>query len=134
MPICTNCKQEKSLEEFNFRNKEKQIPTSYCKQCNRVRTKAWRKTEEGSKKWKIIRDDKVKRVRAWVNEQRALGCQNCSEKRFYVIDFHHIDPSRKIFTLGDQSRYSSWKAIQEEIAKCKRLCANCHREEHYLKK
>ena len=132
MPKCKRCNCEKPLVEFNLRDKEKQIPTTYCKQCNKEKVKAWRKTEEGSKKWKVTRDDKVKKVRAWVNEQRALGCENCNETRFYVIDFHHIDPDTKVFTLGDQSRYSSWKAVKEEINKCKRLCANCHREEHYI--
>jgi hypothetical protein len=60
-------------------------------------------------------------------------CTKCSEKRWYVLDFHHlgdkdIDVSRMV-----NDSYSI-KKIKEEIRKCIVLCANCHRELHFLEK
>lgn len=132
MPKCKKCNCEKPLEDFNLRDKEKQIPTTYCKQCNKEKVKAWRKTEKGSKKWKEYQKDKVQRVRKWLQDQKALGCERCGDSRYYVIDFHHIDPSTKKFTIGSGYANSNFKQTREEVAKCRRLCANCHREEHYI--
>jgi hypothetical protein len=128
---CKCCEKTKPIEEFYWRDKKRGIPTTYCKACNKINTKRWRK-EEGREKWVAGRNKKVEKVRKWVNEQRALGCEKCGESRFYVIDFHHIDPETKKYTLGNQAIFSSWKATKEEVAKCIRLCANCHRELHYL--
>lgn len=128
---CTKCKEEKSITEFYWRDRKRRIPTTYCKACNKAHTKNWRKNE-GKEKWILSKNKKIEKVRQWVNEQRALGCEKCNEKRFYVIDFHHIDPENKKHTVGSQAMYSSWKATKEEIKKCIRLCANCHRELHYL--
>jgi hypothetical protein len=129
---CNKCKLEKPLSEFYYRDKSKQIPTTYCKECNKLRVKNWRKTKVGKEKWKQYTKDKIVRVRTWLNEQRALGCERCEEMRFYVIDFHHKDPAEKKFTLGSGYANSNFKATKEEVSKCIRLCANCHRELHYL--
>jgi hypothetical protein len=131
---CKCCKETKPIKEFYWRDKERKVPTTYCKECNKLNTKKWRKTPEGKKKFKSSRDVKITKVREWVNTQRALGCERCEEKRFYVIDFHHIDPNTKKHTLGNQGMFGSWKATKEEIKKCIRLCANCHRELHYLER
>lgn len=129
MKQCSKCKVEKPSTEF-YKNGNKL--TSYCKSCNKERVKKWRKTEVGKEKWKEYRNDKVKRVREWLNEQKALGCERCGDKRYYVVDFHHKDPSTKKFTIGSGYANSNFKMTKEEVAKCVRLCANCHREVHYL--
>lgn len=46
-----------------------------------------------------------------------------------VYDFHHIDPTTKLFTIGEQMG-RSLKALKEEASKCILLCANCHRIIH----
>lgn len=45
------------------------------------------------------------------------------------LQFHHKDPSTKLFTLAKGSSFSNsrWDA---EVAKCELLCGDCHREEH----
>lgn len=45
------------------------------------------------------------------------------------MDFDHVR-GEKVFTLGQvrQIRTYSLVRIQEEIAKCDVVCANCHRE------
>lgn len=46
-----------------------------------------------------------------------------------ALELHHIDPSKKEFTI--QSRVDiSWERTANELKKCILLCANCHRELH----
>jgi len=134
MHRCKQCNQDKPLRDFNLRCKDRQIPTSYCKKCNKEKVKAWRKTPNGSTKWKESRQRQVEKVKSWVNEQKALGCEKCGDTRFYIIDFHHIDPNTKKFSIGSGYANSNMTQTKAEVAKCKRLCANCHREEHYFDK
>lgn len=46
-----------------------------------------------------------------------------------VYDFHHKEPTTKLFTIGEQMG-RSLKALKEEASKCVLLCANCHRVVH----
>lgn len=47
-----------------------------------------------------------------------------------VYDFHHTDPSVKDTAVSRLWAYP-WKDILFEVEKCKLLCSNCHRIEHY---
>jgi len=53
------------------------------------------------------------------------GYNNCLE----VMEFHHIDPNKKEFTIAQRCN-TSWKKIKKELQKCNIYCANCHREIH----
>lgn len=53
-------------------------------------------------------------------------CECCGEKDIVVLEFDHIDPSTKSFDIGNRGS-KGIQAIKEEIAKCRVLCANCHR-------
>ena len=58
-------------------------------------------------------------------------CSVCSyNKCITALEFHHIDPSEKDFTIGQKTNIS-WDKIQNELTKCILLCSNCHRELHY---
>lgn len=46
-----------------------------------------------------------------------------------ALEFHHLDPNEKDFTLGANTNISFARA-NEEIKKCILVCANCHREIH----
>jgi 5-methylcytosine-specific restriction endonuclease McrA len=55
-------------------------------------------------------------------------CAACGNPDYRVLDFDHLNPEEKIDSIsGLVSRGSSWWRIEEEIAKCQLLCANCHR-------
>ena len=63
----------------------------------------------------------------------SVGCKKCGENRGYCLDFHHIDPSIKDDTIARMvSNKSKLEDIIKETEKCIVLCANCHREFHYL--
>ena len=67
-----------------------------------------------------------------VEEARASGCKKCGEMRPYVLDFHHRDGDEKIATINRMIKSASVQTLQAELEKCDVLCANCHREFHYL--
>jgi predicted HNH restriction endonuclease len=128
---CKCCEKTKPIEEFYWRDKKRGIPTTYCKACNKANIKKWRKTPEGKAKWYAYDEKRRNSNKEWLKEQRSKGCEKCGESRFYVIDFHHKDPSSKTFTIGQTDRWTITQ-LKKEIKKCIRLCANCHREVHYL--
>lgn len=79
-----------------------------------------------------IKDNK--RKRDFVNEyKKGKECIKCKENRYYILDFHHIDPKIKKFNLGESSKQSIEK-ITLEFTKCVLLCRNCHSEFHFLEK
>lgn len=62
---------------------------------------------------------------------KVLGgqCVLCGyDKHPGVLDFHHVDPSTKLFGISAGGFSRSWDSINAELKKCILVCANCHRE------
>jgi hypothetical protein len=59
------------------------------------------------------------------------GCKLCPERHPGCLHFHHRDPSKKLFWIGDRARARKWSDIKKEIKKCDVLCANCHSKLHF---
>lgn len=56
-------------------------------------------------------------------------CEKCGYNKCpAALQFHHLDPNIKDFTLAS---CKSKPAFFREIEKCILLCANCHAEEHF---
>ncbi len=56
-------------------------------------------------------------------------CVQCAESDNRVLEFDHLDPSLKSFGIATALRDGySWEATLAEIAKCRILCANCHKK------
>jgi hypothetical protein len=75
-----------------------------------------------------IKKYRVQRKRDLID---CLGgkCARCGyDKCIHAIDFHHIDPEAKDFTVAQKIR--NLRQCLEEIQKCVLLCAICHREFH----
>ncbi len=53
----------------------------------------------------------------------ACGMCGIEDKR--VLQFHHVDPSKKFRNVSEMTGFPL-KKVQKEIAKCIVLCANCH--------
>ena len=105
------------IEEFGMRNSTTGTYRADCKQCHRDTVMA------GYEKRK-----------QWVSSiKEQCKCAKCGEKRSYLLDFHHLDPTQKDNTIARLTSNSATRQrIQNEIDKCIVLCANCHREFHYL--
>lgn len=116
--ICSKCGVEKPITEYHkngFDRQGNQKYRGYCKECANKR--------ETERYWE---------KRAFVDAQRTV-CAKCGETRAYVLDFHHMNPDEKSFTIGKMKKGSE-ETLQKEIDKCVCLCANCHREFHHFEK
>jgi len=57
-------------------------------------------------------------------------CIKCGYNKYFEnLEFHHIDPTKKEFTISQKSNHR-WKTIKKELNKCILLCSTCHRETH----
>ena len=116
--VCSKCGLEKPVSEYHkngFDRQGKQRYRGYCKTCaNKC---------EMERYWK---------KREFIDAQRTI-CVKCGDTRSYVLDFHHKNADEKEFTIGTLKK-GNQEVIQAEIDKCVCLCANCHREFHYLEK
>jgi len=91
--------------------------------------KEWRKRNK-----KILYDKKIKRGHDLKRKAIELfdgKCMRCflkyDGKNGCVFQFHHRNPSEKIFNVNTRTFVSyAWKRILEELSKCDMLCANCH--------
>jgi hypothetical protein len=127
MKTCIDCKQEKQIEQFPF-DKSRNRYLSVCRKCTAIRTEAYRQTHKD--KWRIDAKKHSLKRKNTINEWKAQGCIKCKDKRHYVIDAHHLDPTQKEFSIGTSIR--GVNVTKAELEKCIPLCSNCHREFHYL--
>jgi hypothetical protein len=75
------------------------------------------------------------KIDVWFQEyKKTLSCEICGETHPACLDFHHINPSEKKFSVSQKRDRPSLEKLKAEIAKCCVLCANCHRKEHYKQK
>ena len=111
--FCPLCKIEKNEQNaFAMKGTTRQ---SYCRKCNS------KKTAGRARKFK------VKCV-----AYKGGKCEMCGyDKCVGSMDFHHTDPTQKDFGIASQKGRVLTDRIKAELDKCKFLCANCHREEHY---
>lgn len=135
---CSRCEQTKPITEFHRDNSMKVGYKSWCKQCVKEEYQIHReKRYETTKRWKVANKDKcntydktAKGRKYEFVESLKTPCVKCGEDRTYVIEFHHIDPSTKLFNIAKSTRNNN--SLLEESKKCVCLCANCHKEFHYL--
>lgn len=78
---------------------------------------------------------KIRRFRAKAAAIKYLGgkCIKCGWRgNQAALQFHHKNPSRKDFIVGNVAN-KNWEKIKIELKKCILLCANCHSIEHSTK-
>ena len=58
-------------------------------------------------------------------------CQICGEEADCCLEFHHINPEDKLFSLRsiNESKYSKQELLTEFNKTCT-VCGNCHRKLH----
>lgn len=133
--ICSKCKQELPISEFRWKNKSQGTHHSQCKACQKAQEKIhYQESKERRDAVRATADLQKTNNLGIVDKAKAGGCKKCGEKRLYVLDFHHRDPSVKEGTINHMLKSSSYNKLIEEIDKCDVLCANCHREFHYLER
>ena len=130
--ICSKCNEDKSVEDFYFKNKKLNKRNNRCKVC----CEGSRRSKEHYKKYKDeykVRN-KARKVRL-LNENTAHlleylkdhHCVDCGESNPIVMEFDHLDPTEKKFGISNMMRDYIWVQILKEVDKCEVVCANCHR-------
>ena len=116
---CTKCGKILPITDFNWRDKTKGTRRADCKYCHS----------------QYMKDAYAKKQKEIQNLKSQYKCAKCGDNRGYVLDFHHIDPSQKDVEVSRMiSNNYRLDKVYNEIQKCICLCANCHREFHFLEK
>jgi transposase len=83
-----------------------------CIQCRKERVSEWRR-----------------RVKRRLVEEAGGACAICGYDRCVAaLQFHHLDPGTKLFSLSREGVTRSFAEAQTEARKCVLLCSNCHAE------
>lgn len=70
-----------------------------------------------------------RRVKAILVDEAGGRCVLCGYDRYAgALQFHHVEPNGKRFSLADGGLARALEAAREEAAKCVLLCGNCHAE------
>ena len=127
MKTCGMCREDKDGSCFYKQARSKDGLQSYCKACN---TKTVRKRYISNKSYYM---DKARETRQrlilWTVEYlRSHPCVDCGEGDPIVLDFDHISPDGKSWSIGEMLQRNMGRAtVAAEMAKCAVRCANCHR-------
>lgn len=111
--FCPRCKKDCDTSYF-YKRRGKENSSVYCKKCTTEQT-----LERTRKfKYKMV-------------EYKGGCCSRCGYKKsISALEFHHLDPSKKDFTLSHSRCTKFDDRIKNELDKCIMVCANCHREIH----
>lgn len=135
MKQCSKCGTIKDEEDFFMKNRAAGQRHAQCKSCykeHRTRYAAahYQKYAEQYRQRARKRRARIKReltLKLW-EYLRGKSCIVCGESDPCVLEFDHIDPSSKRFGIAKGiTDGRQWSDILNEIARCRILCANCHK-------
>lgn len=86
------------------------------------------RTKESKEKRRAYSKAQWEKNRKWIVELKSnTPCKDCGiQYHFCIMDFDHKDGEVKSFGIGKMSTRGK-NLIEQEIAKCDLVCANCHR-------
>lgn len=133
---CLNKKREekRKFAQKKYYNKNIKKSTKKFKKKDAENSRNYRKTHGAE----INKRDRArkKEKREWVNSlKKKKICGKCNEDRWFCLEYHHINPENKKFTIAESiSKGYGKESILKEIEKCILLCGNCHEHFHYLER
>jgi hypothetical protein len=126
---CHTCDQDKSEDNFPWKNKARGKRSSRCKLCGNLASKAHYTAKREDY---YVRNAKRKAlVTAYVCEYKERrGCLDCKRQDLphYALDLDH--QRDKLDIVSRMSRASTLPKVKREIKKCEVVCATCHRLRH----
>lgn len=70
-------------------------------------------------------------VKRKIVEDFGGKCKICGYSKWIGnLIFHHLDPSKKEFAIGNGGSTISYEKIKREASKCLLVCCRCHGEIH----
>jgi len=128
--LCMGCNEEKSEEQFSWKNRSLGKRTSRCKSCHSTYSKTHYKENSKYYKAKSIRNSKsaILENRTYLKEFLENNpCVDCGFSDIRALQFDHEDPLNNSKAPRVSSLIKgSLKRLKEEVAKCSVRCANCH--------
>ncbi len=136
MKNCSKCHTDKPTTEYFMKNSKTGLLHAQCKECYRTsRKQTYAKHYE---KYKEVYRERAKKRHQEQREKfrqnilaylKDKACKSCGESDVRVLEFDHLDPYQKGFTISQAVKLNkSWDNVLTEIKKCQILCANCHRK------
>jgi 5-methylcytosine-specific restriction endonuclease McrA len=106
------------------------VVTSYCSAHGMSR---FRRDRRGSYRCARCMSDAVaarrRQIKSILVREAGGSCTICGYDRYVgALQFHHVDPGAKQFSLSVRGLTRSLEKAREEAAKCVLLCSNCHAE------
>lgn len=136
MPVCKKCGKY-FPNRITIDGKERVVSSrSYCLECSPFGSHNTKKIEfdeeDKHQKRKQQLSDAVKRRRKVLKykaiQYKGGKCGLCGyNKCESALEFHHVDPSSKLFGIGSGDT-RGWQVVKSELDKCVLLCSNCHKE------
>lgn len=112
--FCPRCQKECLTSDF-YNRRGKKNSSVYCKPCTGQQTM-----------------DRVRSFKTKCVEYKGGCCKICGYNKYIgALEFHHLDPSLKDFTISHLKSYTFDSVVINELDKCILVCANCHREIHF---
>lgn len=113
--FCARCQSYVKTSMF-YSRRGKPNSSVYCMKCT------------GDQTTERMRSLKLKMV-----EYKGGCCEKCGYKNYIgALEFHHLEPNQKDFNPSKLKTYSFDDRVKSELDKCALLCANCHREAHFM--
>lgn len=136
MRVCTKCSEPKDETEFFVKDKAKGKLHTQCKDCYKQHRISYYADHYQKYGEEYRARAKARRIRyreafhqmmlTYMNEK---CCEICCENDIRVLEFDHINPMEKEFSISQALRLGySWEQTLSEISKCRILCANCHKK------
>ena len=126
---CSECRLCKSIEDFNWRIKNKEIRQTRCKECTRKSTINHYNSNKESYKERARVFSKMQVAENRENLYKYLvshPCTDCGEKDPVVLQMDHVRGTKDSDVSQLVRKGYCWETIQKEIEKCEVRCANCH--------
>jgi hypothetical protein len=125
---CGRCGEEKSVDEFAWRRKNRGQRDNYCRPC-RAEYKQAHYAANRQRYIDAARRRKLglvaERIGYLVAYLREHPCADCGETDPVVLEFDHLRDKK--FGVAQGLRDRKWQSVLDEMAKCEVVCANCHR-------
>lgn len=127
---CRRCRLLKDTSEFHRSASRKGGRQSYCRACKKEIDKEHNRRNP-RRNYSRTREYRLRNLR-WLDEYlRTRKCEweGCAVSDPDMLVFDHLNPQEKREHVTTMA-HSSWglKSIQEEVAKCRVLCANHHQK------
>lgn len=130
---CRACSKLKDEESFYLDKNNKSGRCKMCKSCKReyARQRWHNMSKRKKKKTNENRNKKRRQKKEWFRTiVDGDFCIRCGYNIPQALDYHHIDPDKKLFGISGSFNHKRRSQIFEELLKCCCLCSNCHREFH----